>query len=135
METDPQIPFQNKEKRHPPPLRVSWFIWGIGALFYLMAFFHRVAPAVMTEELMKAFDISATGLGNLSAFYFYSYVAMQIPTGIIADHWGPRRLLSLGALVAGIGTMVFATATGIAWASAGRLLIGGSVAVAFVGIL
>ncbi len=119
----------------PPPLRISWLIWGIGALFYLMAFFHRVAPAVMTEELMKAFDISATGLGNLSAFYFYSYVAMQIPTGIIADHWGPRRLLSLGALVAGIGTIVFATAPGIVWASAGRLLIGGSVAVAFVGIL
>jgi MFS family permease len=119
----------------PPPLRLSWFVWGLGALFYLMGFFQRVAPAVMTTELMREFQISAAALGNLSGYYFYSYVAMQIPTGIIADTWGPRRLLSTGALVAGAGTLLFALAPNLIWASIGRLLIGGSVAVAFVGML
>jgi len=110
-------------------------MWGLGALLYLMGFFHRVAPAVMTVELMRDFNISAAALGNLSAFYFYSYVAMQVPTGILADTWGPRRLLTLGAVVAGIGTAMFALAPDIVWANVGRLLIGGSVAVAFVGLL
>jgi MFS family permease len=119
----------------PPPLRVAWFVWGLGAFFYLMGFFQRVAPAVMTGELMRDFHIGAGALGNLSAYYFYSYVAMQVPTGIIADTWGPRRLLSTGALVAGIGTALFALAPTVAWAGVGRFLIGGSVAVAFVGIL
>jgi MFS family permease len=118
-----------------PPLRLSWFIWGLGALFYLVGFFHRVAPAVMTTELMREFKISAAALGNLSGYYFYSYVAMQIPTGIMADTWGPRRLLCAGALVAGGGTLLFGLAPDLAWASIGRLLIGGSVAVAFVGML
>jgi len=89
----------------------------------------------MTAELMRDFNISATALGNLSGFYFYSYVAMQIPTGILADTWGPRRLLTTGALVAGIGTLLFALAPQIIWAYIGRFLIGGSVAVAFVGLL
>ena len=120
---------------HSPPQKVAWFVWGLGALFYLMGFFHRVAPAVMTEELMRDFNINATSLGNLSAFYFYSYVAMQIPTGILADTWGPRRLLTTGSLVAGIGTLIFALSIHIIWADFGRLLIGGSVAVAFVGLL
>jgi MFS family permease len=119
----------------PPPLRAAWFVWGMGALFYLMGFFQRVAPAVMTEELMRDFQISAGALGNLSGFYFYSYVAMQIPTGIMADRWGPRRLLSAGAMAAGIGTLLFALSADLYWASAGRLLIGGAVAVAFVGML
>jgi MFS family permease len=119
----------------PPPLSLSWFIWGLGALFYLMGFFHRVTPAVMTTELMRDFQISAAALGNLSGYYFYSYVAMQIPTGILSDTWGPRRLLSLGALVASAGTLLFAFAPNLAWASIGRTLIGGSVAVAFVGLL
>jgi len=114
---------------------VSWFMWGLGALFYLMGFFQRVAPAVMTEELMREFQISAAALGNLSAYYFYSYAAMQIPTGIISDRWGPRRLLSTGATIAGIGTMMFALSSAILWAGIGRFLIGGSVAVAFVGCL
>ncbi len=125
----------NMHLDHSPPQRVAWFVWGLGALFYLMGFFHRVAPAVMTEELMREFNINATELGNLSAFYFYSYVAMQIPTGILADTWGPRRLLTIGSLVAGIGTLLFALAPQIIWANLGRLLIGGSVAVAFVGLL
>lgn len=119
----------------PPPLRVSWLMWGLGALFYLMAFFQRVAPAVMTEELMREFQINAAALGNLSAYYFYSYVAMQIPTGIISDRWGPRRLLSTGAVIAGIGTVMFSLSSDIMWAGMGRFLIGGSVAVAFVGSL
>ncbi len=118
-----------------PPLSAAWLVWGLGALLYLMGFFQRVAPAVMTDELMGDFKINAAGLGSLSALYFYSYVAMQVPTGILADRWGPRRLLTAGAFVAGLGTLLFALSGGIFWAGAGRLLIGGSVAVAFVGLL
>ncbi|MEN8245981.1 MAG: MFS transporter [Thermodesulfobacteriota bacterium] len=118
-----------------PPLVLAWFIWSLGALLYLMGFFHRVAPAVMTVELMQDFNISAAALGNLSAFYFYSYVAMQIPTGIMADTLGPRRLLTFGSLVAGVGTAIFALAPSLLLAGFGRLLIGASVAVAWVAIL
>lgn len=118
-----------------PSMAAGLFVWSFGAVFYLLGFFHRVAPAVITAELMRDFEISAVGLGNLSAFYFYSYVAMQIPTGILADRWGPRRLLTLGTLIASMGAVMFALAPGIGWAGAGRFLIGGSVAVAFVALL
>ncbi|MCD4722777.1 MAG: MFS transporter [Desulfobacula sp.] len=118
-----------------PPMTLAWFIWGLGALFYLAGFFQRVAPAVMTQELMQDFHISASGLGHLSGLYFYAYVAMQIPTGILADTLGPRKLLTAGCLVAGLGTLLFALSPGFFWAGLGRLLIGGSVAVAFVGLL
>ena len=36
------------------------------------------------------FDLSAAALGNLSAFYFYSYVAVQIPTGTLLRAKEPR---------------------------------------------
>ena len=84
-------------------MRLSWLIWGLASLFYLIGFFHRLAPAVMTQELMRDFDISAAALGNLSGFYFYSYWVMQIPTGILADSWGPRRLLTFGAFGSAVG--------------------------------
>jgi MFS family permease len=118
-----------------PSMSDGLFVWMFGAALYLLAFFHRVAPAVITEELMRDFQISGASLGNLSAFYFYSYVGMQIPTGILVDRIGPRKLLTLGALGAAVGAVVFALASNISWAILGRLLIGGSVAVAFVGLL
>ena len=125
----------SKPRTGLPPATLAWSVWGLGAALYLIGFYQRVAPAVITDRLMAEFSIGAAALGNLSAFYFYSYVAMQVPTGIIADRWGPRRLLTLGATVAAVGTLLFAAAPGIAWANAGRLLIGASVAVAFVSML
>jgi MFS family permease len=44
-------------------------------------------------------------------------------------------LLTAGALVAGVGSLGFALSDGMLWACTGRLLIGGSVAVAFVAMM
>jgi MFS family permease len=115
-----------------PPLRLAWLIWGLAALFFVISFFHRLAPAVMTQELMRDFNISAAALGNLSGFYFYSYWLMQIPTGVLADSWGPRRLLTFGALGSAAGATLFALSPSMTWACFGRLLIGGCVSVAYV---
>ncbi|MDI6748983.1 MAG: MFS transporter [Rhodocyclaceae bacterium] len=120
---------------NPAPLRLAWTIWGLGALFYLFAFYQRVAPAVMTDQLMADFAIGGAALGNLSAFYFYAYVAMQIPTGVMADRFGPRRVLAVGSGIAAFGSLLFALAPSFGWAAFGRLLVGASVAVAFVSTL
>lgn len=118
-----------------PPARLAWTIWGLGSLVYLAAFFQRVAPAVMTDQLMAEFALGGAALGNLSAFYFYAYVAMQIPTGLLADRWGPRKLLATGTAIAALGGLLFALAPGFGLAAAGRLLVGASVGVGFVSML
>ena len=129
------MPAESTSSRPFPPLRLAWTVWGLGALLYLIGFYQRVAPGVITGELMSEFGLGAAALGQLSALYFYSYVAMQVPTGILADHWGPRRLLTAGAAVAAAGTLLFALGPTYFWSGAGRLLVGASVAVAFVGML
>lgn len=118
-----------------PPIWLSFFIWGIAAFFYLAGFYHRVSPAVMTDELMSAFNIGAGKLGNLSAFYFYFYVAMQIPTGILVDSWGARKLLIAGSVSAAIGAFIFGSTNSFALACFGRALIGGATAVGWLVIL
>ncbi len=119
----------------PPPAWLAWSAWGLAAFFYLIGFFHRVAPAVITRELMQEFGIGAAALGHLSASYLYSYLVMQVPSGILADRLGPRRLLAGACLAAAAGAAVFALAPGFLLACLGRLMIGGSVAVAFVALL
>lgn len=118
-----------------PPASAAWWVWGFGACFYLIAFYQRVAPAVLAQDLSRDFNLSAAALGNLSAFYFYSYVAGQIPTGLAADRWGPRRLLTAGAAVMALGTLVFGLAPNAVVANVGRLLIGAAGGVAFVAML
>ena len=115
-----------------PPVTLAWLTWGLLASLYFVGFFQRVAPAVMVDELMRDFSIAATLLGNLSAIYFYTYAAMQIPSGLLADAVGPRRVATAAAIVAAAGIALFAVADTLWLATLGRGLIGASVAVAFV---
>ena len=124
----------DSQKRYPPN-GLAWSIWGVGALFYITGFYQRAAPAVMVTELMRDFQVGALALGNLSAFHYYTYVAMQIPTGILVDSLGPKKLLTLGAMAAALGTFVFAIANSFFLACLGRGIAGGSVAVAWVVML
>jgi sugar phosphate permease len=115
-----------------PPVTLAWLTWGLLASLYFIGYFQRVAPAVMVDELMRDFSIAATMLGNLSAVYFYTYAAMQVPSGLLADAVGPRRTGTLAALVAVAGIVLFAQADSLWMATLGRGLVGASVAVAFV---
>ena len=115
-----------------PPLWRSWLVWSIAAVVYLAAFYIRVAPAVMTTELMRDFHITGQDLGHLSAFYYYAYVLMQIPIGILVDSLGARKLLVMGSILAAAGTFLFSSTDSFAMACAGRAITGAATAVGWV---
>lgn len=121
--------------RQAPPVWLSIAVWSVPAIFYLFAFYLRSSPAVMTAELMRSFGIGAKDLGSLSAFYFYAYVLMQIPTGMLIDSLGPRRLLIWCSIAAALGALLFATTDSFALACAGRAITGGATAAAWLVIL
>ncbi|HRP34494.1 MAG TPA: MFS transporter [Gammaproteobacteria bacterium] len=115
--------------------RLRWTIYGVLVAAYMLAFFHRFAPAMVSAELAQAFGISAAALGSLAAMYFYIYTVMQIPAGVLADTLGSRFAVTLGNVVAGAGSVVFGLAETFATASIGRFLVGLGVSVVFVGLM
>lgn len=114
---------------------IRWTVFSLGAAAFFLSFFHRVAPAAIAEELTLAFNVSGAALGALAATYFYIYTVMQLPTGVLADTLGPRRVLTAGGVVAGIGSIVFGSADSVAVAALGRTLVGFGVSVAFICLL
>jgi len=102
---------------------------------YVLSFFQRFAPAGIAQDLAAAFQTSAASLGALAATYFYVYTVMQVPTGILVDTLGPRRILLLGGLVAGGGSLLFGMAESLDGALAGRTLVGLGVSVVFIAML
>jgi Sugar phosphate permease len=114
-------------------LRSLALVLAIGA--YLLSFFHRVAPAAIAGDLAASFQTSAASLGVLAATYFYVYTVMQIPTGVLADTLGPRKILTLGGIVAGAGSLLFGLAPSFELAVVGRTLVGLGVSVAFIAML
>ena len=115
-------------------LLARWSIYAILVVTYMLAFFHRMAPAVISADLMAAFQTSGAALGSLAAMYFYIYTGMQIPAGVLADTLGARVTVTAGSLVAGVGSLIFGMAGSFATASLGRALVGLGVSVVFVGL-
>jgi sugar phosphate permease len=115
--------------------RTRGVVFAIVLASYVLSFFHRTAPAAIASELTQAFSIGGALLGALAATYFYVYTLLQIPVGVLADTWGPRRLVAAGSLVAAVGSLAFALAPTWEVAAAGRTLVGIGVATAFIAIL
>jgi sugar phosphate permease len=115
--------------------RTRWTIYAVLVAAYMLAFFHRFAPAMVAAELSQAFGITAAALGSLAAMYFYVYTAMQIPAGVLADTLGSRISVTIGNLVAGAGAIWFGLAQSFGGASIGRFLVGLGVSVVFVGLM
>lgn len=113
----------------------KWSIFAVLILTYILVYFHRMAPGVVSEELMTEFQTSGAKLGTLSAIYFFVYAFMQIPSGVLADTLGTRTSIIAGNLTAGAGSICFGMATSFELACAGRFLVGLGVSVVFVAIM
>ena len=107
----------------------------LGTIFFAYAFIQRVSPSVMTSELMRDFSVGGAALGSLSAFYFYTYASIQLPVGMLTDHFGPRKLMGSAAALCALASVGFGLSDSILTASLGRALIGGTVAFGFVGTM
>ncbi|STX44114.1 major facilitator family transporter [Legionella donaldsonii] len=116
-------------------LLAAWLICGLGAVYYSYEYFLRISPSVMEPALREHFNLSATGFGLLSAFYYYAYVPLQIPVGVLLDRYGPRLLITIACLICVVGTFIFAGTTVFWIAATGRFLVGFGSAFAFVGVL
>ena len=115
--------------------RLRWLAFALVVGAYIISFFHRVAPATIAGDLQQAFSASATALGALAATYFYIYTLLQIPTGVLVDTLGPRRILTLGGVIAGAGSFLFGAADTLLAAALGRLLVGLGVSFTFIAML
>lgn len=105
-------------------LRYRWIIFAVLAVQYLFVYFHRVCPAVVAQDLVEAFSISATSLGILASGYFYPYALMQIPVGLLADSWGPRKTVTFFTLLAAAGALMFGFAPSFGVATTARVIVG-----------
>ncbi|MFA6119056.1 MAG: MFS transporter [Parachlamydiales bacterium] len=123
-----------KSKISPPPF-FKWLIWALAAAFYLYEFVLRVSPSVMIPELMKSFNITASSIGILSAFYLYTYAPMQLPVGALMDRYGIKKILSIASIVCGLGALFFAIGRHFYIACIGRSLIGIGSSFAFIAMV
>jgi sugar phosphate permease len=78
--------------------------------YFLMAS-QRTAPGLITDQVMSDFNVTAATIGLLTSIQFFVYTGLQIPMGILADRYGPNFFLIIGAILTGLGTIIYSLGT------------------------
>jgi len=114
-------------------LTYRWVCLGLLFVSGLLAFFTRLAPAVVIPDLREAFALNAAELGLLASLYLWPFALMQPVAGVLTDRFGSRRTVTAFLVVAGIGQVLFASAPNFAVALIGRALTGLGASILYVG--
>ena len=81
---------------------------------------------------MRDMKINATTFGIIGTCFYYGYIPMQIPIGILCDRFGPKKLLTASIFACSIATIIFGYSYEPFVSGLSRLIIGAASAAAFV---
>ena len=102
----------------------SSLIFGTAAMFVFFQMVLQTFPSVMREGLVLDLSLNEAGFGGLSSSFYYPYILLQIPAGILVSRFGARMVLIAGALLCTVAAFLFAMAHTANAAELTRILMG-----------
>jgi sugar phosphate permease len=75
--------------------RASVFVLLPFAAGYYLSYLFRTINALIADKLAAELALTAAQLGVLSAAYFVTFAAIQLPLGVWLDRHGSRRVQSM----------------------------------------
>lgn len=115
--------------------RNAWLFWTIAIVVYVAAVFHRSSLGVAGLQATQRFGVGPAALSTFTVLQVAVYAAMQVPTGLLADRFGPRRVLVAAALLVGTGEVLFGVAHSYPLGLVARGVLGMGDAMTFVSVL
>lgn len=114
--------------------RTPWPIVALLCATATASYICRVNVSTAGLLLMNEFGITQVGMGRVFSAFLLGYALFQIPAGVLADHWGARRVLALAAwlwvavtamqTVVGLGPLRSTAAVALAAFMVWRFLLG-----------
>jgi MFS family permease len=101
----------------------------LGVLFYFIANFQRIAiPGAVFDILEQELSVGAPQITAFGAIFMYIYAFTQLLNGIFVDRYGGYRVMLVGAIIMGLGCVIFPLTSNLSimYFSRGLLGLGGS---------
>lgn len=99
-------------------------VWLLFVYAWVAHYMVRMALSSLLPPIMAEFSLSYSAAGLLATAFFYAYLAMHVPAGLLGDRWGRKRVLLTGILVGVAGTLLTGLSTGLPMLFLARLLTG-----------
>lgn len=113
----------------------SWVVFSFAILAYISAISQRTSFGVAGIEATERFNASAQILASFSVVQLVVYAGAQVPVGLLLDKFGPRILITTGALFMAAGQAFLAISVNVPMGLVGRVMVGMGDAMVFVSVL
>lgn len=115
---------QEKRSLEKYNTKYRWVVFATVLFAYFLIVTQRTAPGLISDQLMKEFNVTASTIGLLTSIQFLAYAGLQIPIGILSDRFGPNLFLIFGTLLDGLGTIIYSLAPNEYILLLARLMVG-----------
>jgi MFS family permease len=99
-------------------------VWALLVFGWICNYVVRMAFSPLLEPVMAEFGLSHAQGGFLFSVFFYGYVAMQVPAGLLGDRFGRKRVLVTGVLLVVGAALATGLSTTLAVLVVARLVTG-----------
>ena len=105
--------------------KYKWVVLFMGFLGVFGALgFGRFGYSAILPSMQKDLGISSAAAGSLASWNLGGYMVMCAVGGVLASRFGPRKIVSIGTVLAAVGMLITGLAGGMVSAATGRLLTG-----------
>lgn len=75
--------------------KVRWFFMAAFFIIGVIAYMDRSNISIIAAPMMEDLHLSKTQFGLLASFFSLGYALMQVPSGFLAEKFGPRKMLTI----------------------------------------
>ena len=104
--------------------KIKWSMWSILTFSLILVLFLRMSTAVISDNMSNELGFNSVQISNIVSMALYAYAFMQIPSGLLIDKYGTRKVASVGIITAGIGAILFGFIQTPILAYISRLMVG-----------
>ncbi len=121
-------------ERQSPPLRI-YLAWLGAVIFFTYQYILRVLPGIIEPELRIVFSLTADEFSTLGSFFMFIYALVQIPSGVLLDRYGVKRITMVSLCFCIAGNLLLVHGVHLWHAQLSRVLTGLGSAAAYIGCM
>ena len=104
-------------------LQIPTVICGVATIFYAFEIMLKSSMGAIAGNLSHELSLNSTQIAILSLAFYFTYIILQIPAGLIVDKFGVRRVFPFAVIAAFISSLIFSLAPSYEFLFLARILM------------
>jgi sugar phosphate permease len=77
----------------------------VAFIMYMLAYMDRINVGILLPYIQKDLSLSSSAAGEIAGIFFFGYMILQIPGGLLASKWSARKVIFILMILWGLAAI------------------------------